>query len=304
MIWRGLLLWLALCGAASAQVGQIPAWPPTNITSGASYSGPGNVVSGAVAWWGLRAYNAAYAASSGQLINVRLTTNNHTCDILSTAAGALGNTANCSTGGDNAQSVASFCGSNCAITEFYDQSGGNSCSSAPCHYIQVTAGSQAILVPPGSGNGCPTTSDYCASFNTQYYEPPAVGPTFSQPFTISCVAASTTNGGCFSLGGSIDISYFSGGLQIYAGNTLFVSGLTNSNWYPPFYIGNGASSNISINGTSNTGNAGTSGGGNGGSFGGPASVTWMFVEGGVWSGVFNSTQLSNSSSNIHTYWGF
>ena len=55
----------------------------------ATYSGPGDIVSGATAWYGLRAYNAAYATGSNKAINVRRASDNTTQDFLILASGAL-----------------------------------------------------------------------------------------------------------------------------------------------------------------------------------------------------------------------
>ena len=35
-----------------------------------TYVGPGDIVSGALAWWGLRAYSAAYANSNGPIMDI------------------------------------------------------------------------------------------------------------------------------------------------------------------------------------------------------------------------------------------
>lgn len=54
-----------------------------------SYQGPGDVVSGATAWYGLRAYNAAYATGTNKAINVRRASDNTTQDINILTTGAL-----------------------------------------------------------------------------------------------------------------------------------------------------------------------------------------------------------------------
>lgn len=55
----------------------------------ATYQGPGDIVSGATAWFGLRAYNAAYATGLNKAVNVRRASDNTTQDINVTATGAL-----------------------------------------------------------------------------------------------------------------------------------------------------------------------------------------------------------------------
>lgn len=55
-----------------------------------TYQGPGDIVSGATAWYGLRAYSAAVAATGTQkAVNVRRASDNATQDILILTSGAL-----------------------------------------------------------------------------------------------------------------------------------------------------------------------------------------------------------------------
>lgn len=61
--------------------------PPTG---GSSYVGPGDIVASATAWYGLRAYSAAVAATGTQkAVNVRRASDNATQDILILTSGAL-----------------------------------------------------------------------------------------------------------------------------------------------------------------------------------------------------------------------
>lgn len=63
----GLAVWLVSATLASAQMMGISGGPFTV----SSYSGPGDIVSGASFWYGLRGYNAAHANNSTKAINVR-----------------------------------------------------------------------------------------------------------------------------------------------------------------------------------------------------------------------------------------
>lgn len=59
-------------------------------SGGPAYAGPGDIVSGATAWYGLRAYSAAVAATGTQkAVNVRRASDNATQDILILTGGAL-----------------------------------------------------------------------------------------------------------------------------------------------------------------------------------------------------------------------
>jgi hypothetical protein len=82
------------------------------ISAGASYTGPGDVVSGATAWYGLRAYNAAYAATPGLSVNVRRASDNVACDFLVASSGGFGvTTATCNSSTQGGVSYGTFVGS-------------------------------------------------------------------------------------------------------------------------------------------------------------------------------------------------
>lgn len=66
----------------------------------ASYTGPGDVVSGATTFYGLRGYNAAYATGSNKAVSLRRASDNTTCDFNIASSGSLGNSnSGCSLGG-------------------------------------------------------------------------------------------------------------------------------------------------------------------------------------------------------------
>jgi hypothetical protein len=138
-------LGLALVTSSSARA-QIPTVP---LAGQVSYIGPGNVVSGATMWWGLRAYSAAIAAPGTNVaVNVRNTATAETCDVLIAATGNLGNVTACS-GASSGLAFATFCAlsaGTCAVVTFYDQIKGNACSSASCDVTQATAAQQSIVV--------------------------------------------------------------------------------------------------------------------------------------------------------------
>jgi hypothetical protein len=54
---------LGVCSSTSAQAGCIIGGGIICVSPAASYTGPGDVVSGAKAWYGLRAYSAATAGT-------------------------------------------------------------------------------------------------------------------------------------------------------------------------------------------------------------------------------------------------
>jgi hypothetical protein len=303
-----LLIGLALVyqqPPAGAWLVQAPAAAPP------SYTGPGDVVGSATVWYGLRAYSAAYAASNSKLANISRASDSHTCDILAASTGGMGNTANCSTGGDNGQSASSFCNSTtCNVLTLYDQSGGSNCSG-PCD-----AGPRGGGYPgPGlllscigtlpCGNSPDSTSGTGLATSTN-------GPSLTQPITYSIVfngaAATNAYGDLLTYSGcKANYSYSSPNYRVLleagSGGVTIVSA---SSWYAWQAIINSASSINYLNGTSNSVNAGTSNC--------PAANVQLFTDGnnfegsiaeaGIWALAFNSTQQSAMNSNQRTYYGF
>lgn len=98
--------------------------------SAGAYVGAGDIVSGWTAWYGLRAYSAAVAATGTQkAINVRRSSDNTTMDILILTNGKV----------DTATASTFIGGGSGFVTKWYDQSGhGNDAS-------QATAGQQPQL---------------------------------------------------------------------------------------------------------------------------------------------------------------
>lgn len=87
------------------------------ISAGATYTGPGDVVSGATAWYGLRAYNAAYAATPGKSVNLRRASDNVACDVNVATTGGLGlTTATCNSSTQGGITPAAFAGTDATAT--------------------------------------------------------------------------------------------------------------------------------------------------------------------------------------------
>ena len=74
----GLIASVLLCGNMALRAPPAP-----------TYTGPGDIVASATAWYGLRGYNAAYATGSNKSINVRRASDNTTQDILILSNGNL-----------------------------------------------------------------------------------------------------------------------------------------------------------------------------------------------------------------------
>lgn len=95
-----LALWIFLASLcpAPAQMMQdiVNARAPVAVPT---YSGPGDIVSSATAWYGLRAYSSGQVAGTTKSVNLRRASDNATCDFDINTSGNLGGTdAGCGTG--------------------------------------------------------------------------------------------------------------------------------------------------------------------------------------------------------------
>ncbi len=287
--FAALLLSFALCAPAAAY------WQSRqqiSVGSAPAYAGPGDVVSGALTWWGLRAYNAATKGNA--LINVCNPTDAACADFSSDATtGALVIVA---VGGHT-------CADDCTIKKFYDQSGANSCSAAHCDWIQNTISQRAVLI-----NSC-VNSKPCArgteSASTAYSA--ASFPGSAQPWTISGVFDKTAIGsGQHEL---VSTSFVSVGVDtpdlcFQITFAEFTATCTTSHWHAVQFVGNGASSINYVDGSTTTGSnafslqaAAIRYGSNNAS-----TMDGDFVEFGVWASSF-SGNLAAMNSNQTTYWG-
>lgn len=89
-----------------------------SVGSAPTYQGPGDLVSGATVWVGLRAYSQAVAATGTQKsVNVRRVTDNVACDILIATNGGLGlTTATCNSSTQGGLTPQAFAGTDAAGT--------------------------------------------------------------------------------------------------------------------------------------------------------------------------------------------
>lgn len=272
---------------------------------GSGYIGPGDIVSGAAAWYGMRAYSASYASSGGLAINVRNTVTNETCDVPVVAAGGLGNVENCS-GSSAGDSLATFCAESsgtCAITEMYDQTGNGQ------NVTQATAANQPAL------NLSCINSLPCGVNGTTGALKTGTITALSQPVTYSAIAIRTgtpsfgeiiaddTTGAGISLQGH---STTANQLQLNSNLTNFAFTAADNIWHSITGVVNGASSSANVDGATTTGTTGTGAGKTArGLFASSTTASWPgdIAEGGVWNAALNSTQISNLCRNEQAYYG-
>lgn len=183
---RAFLAYLFLCSTAFAQVGQIPSWPPIQVVaSGGSYTGPGDIIAGAAAWGGMRAYSAAYATSLGKIANICTPSDAVCADVNSDSSGNFNLAGTPSLTCNNVGSI-------CTVKTLYDQTGNTNCSSTACDFVQPTIAIRPILVISASG-GRPAMRFQGGSAQLTI----AVGhtiTTMAQPFWISAVGGKRTAG--------------------------------------------------------------------------------------------------------------
>jgi hypothetical protein len=259
----------------------------------AIYAGPGDVVSGATRWVGLRAYMLSTVGTNA--VRLRRDSDNSEQDFVTVLGGGL-----------DLASISTFGGSaNLFVTKFYDQAGTN-------HLVQTTAAQQAQFILSGWG-ALPITA-FVSSAISSYVTSAIVAQ--NQPWTISTVARRTSN---FTAAQIMWANFQSGSLQLrfelaantlmmYAGTTPQTAAAADSVFHAIQGVFNSASSDINVDGTVNTVNAGTQtqittsnmGSYDGSSFGLDGNILEM----GEWSTAFTPTQSSSMSANQHSYWGF
>lgn len=312
---RAFLALIGLCCAlllgwqiSRAQMPPVGFPPGTFLSRGAidaastpAYSGPGDKVSGASMWWGLRGYNAAF---SGTVATI--------CD---GATGLVCVSATWSGGVLTIPLVGGVACNNtvaiCDVSSLVDQTGNGFTLS------QATNSKRPTLVVPGAANGCPTTAFPCMTFlNTSAQVlVTASGPTLTpQPFSGAFVGIRTGNTAApntaMGTGPTLVMGWNSTAnlLRITAGTPQTIAGNDNS-WHAAQGIWSNSVGSLSADGSTTTANNGPNV---------ANAVAWAMgcsstsavclagnlVEAGVWPIAFSAQNISDLNSNAHTYWGF
>ena len=316
-----MLLGAGTAAPTFAQVGQIPGWPPVQVVASASYTGPGDVVTGALAAYGLRAYNTADRGN--RLINI-CDPSNVTCADWSSSA----TTGKLIAGTNPLNGTDCTTATTCTVKIWYDRSGALNCGGSACDASQATAASRPTLTF-SCINGLP-----CLVFagSQVLASPTTFGTISTAATTVSAVAnrtgAFTSAGNIFSYGGSsssLNFNYrqVANTMQMYAGSVgQIVGNITDSNFHAfqavyantssDLMCGGGAGTNCSTTGTSNAILPGNVGGGT--SFilcigqGFSVTCTGNPLTGDVseillYGSIFTGTQQTNMNANQYTFWG-
>ena len=283
----------AIPAIARAQAPSLGIIGTQRVAAGASYTGPGDIASGALAWYGLRAYSSA--ARGQKAINV-CNAGDATCVDMSTDAssGALTIT---TVGGTNC-SV-----STCTIKKAYDQTGNG-----------YDATQSTIANRPTLSVSCLSSLPCMAFSGSQYLQ--ATIPAVSFPDTYSAVAKRTGN---FGAQNAIFASYPGGPVfYFYSGSNLLALfagvagsmtvGAADNSWHAIQALVNGGSSSLDVDGTTSGGALSNNGGstslGVGAYPGGSNLLNGFMAEGGYWTSAVSSGNQSSLNSNQHSYWGF
>lgn len=259
-----------------------------------TYIGPGDLApTGAIGWWGLRAFSSFTIGS--RAINLRRDSDNATQDFVTLLNGQV-----------DIPNILIFKGAaNLFITTIYDQSGNGiplaqaTAVNQPPFILNVLRGFPALQNSGGTNLSLQRSSVI----------------TVPTPWCMSGVAQRTGNNTSF---GTI-VTANSDGIGLYFNNAanqvaLFgaaalTASATDGNWHAVQGLNNGASSQVMVDGTTTSGTAGSTSIAFGGSFSivGPNAasdnLTGNFFEAGMWAGDVSS-KFASINNNQRAFWGF
>lgn len=263
--------------------------------SGAAYQGPGDVVSGAIAFWGFRCYNTAYAGN--------------VADIWDSSTGSTTETQlTCSAGGTVNQTIntlATTCASGCKVKTFTDQTGnGNTltqATNANRPVISLTASTRSRIGATCTGASSLGMTGTWASGNQ------------SQPVTITAMATRTSGTSQVILldfnTDNIQLDFRGANIvSIFANTTFQDATQTDGSQHAFTTLVNGASSLINVDGVDGSSGVNIGSAVIGAnqalcqSASGSLFVTGTFYEGGAWPIGFSAGQRTNMATNMTGYY--
>lgn len=284
------ILWVLLATCVFAQSMGLGLGIAHRPTSAPAYTGPGDVVSGATLFWGLRGYTAAYSTGSNPAAKVCNATTFTTCSTINILSNGKFDTATAS--------GSAACATTCVVSELFDQTGNG--NNATC--------ASAAVCPTLTFN-CITTLP-CMTF-AGGQDIAFTGITVSQPYTTTLAfeytSASTL--GVHGVGGiNVGIEPQSTQIQYFASSVVTISPTTINTQYALSIVWNNTACASNLNGSSVTGQ--TCGTGN---ITAPDDVnlgkdpfhsfTGTAEEFGLWpSPGFSPTQQTNMNTNITGFW--
>jgi hypothetical protein len=220
---------------------------------GGAYTGPGDVVSGAYLYVGVRAYTAAYAAAHGNAFQLTRNSDSTQCNVVLTTAGDLdATTPNCA---GNTQTIIQFCtATTCLMSTGYDQTG----NGRNYTYLVGSTGFPVFTAGCVNGHYCITTQAGDTGYGT------ATSLTVANPWTASMVASRNAASSFQVVGASQDsllyLGYANAANTARLANTAAVTGTASDGAFHAITgVANGASSVLAIDGAETTGTAGSTG---------------------------------------------
>jgi hypothetical protein len=262
----------------------------------AAYTGPGDVVGSALAWYSpARAYSAAFAAAAGPIMDIVDSANGNaaTINILTTGLVDLVTL--------DAWIVAHGTAS---VKQLYDQTGN-------ARHVSNATVSQMPTITQSAINGLPALTGTAAA-NTSLTSSATI--TETAPWAWTAVAKRTANfttahgliGSSGAFNGYLGFTTSADTVGVTTTGAAFATlgSLTDNNFHALQGIVDGASSLIAGDGTDgSTASAGTT---NMSSntirvmrFAGGSSLTGQMMEAGLWPVGFDGTQRTNMNSNMH-----
>lgn len=267
-------------------VGIVSSFPPAF----SSYIGPGDLVSGATAFFGVRAYDNSYAASSGNAFDLRRSSDNGTMTATFLTTGDL-----------DTATISAWAGADTIfVSKAYDQTGNGH------HATQATGGSQPKLILSGGAGGRPYLQSDAAGvqLNTGNFTPAtgltsliAVGQRVASNSRTTFIASNGTARNALNSTAASTTTWQLG--------TGFSASAANGAWHDSQAVINGASSVIAIDGSDTTGTLAGSTTTAVGNFAlGTAASVCLTAEGAYWDNVaLSSGNRSLLSGNQRTYYG-
>jgi hypothetical protein len=257
----------------------------------AAYSGPGDIVSGALVWCGLRAYTLASIGNDCCIIE---RASDSTQQTFVTVAG----------GGVDTAAIATFLtATSGVVVQLHDQTGNGN------HMKAITS-----LAPPYTATAIGSLPGMTFNGTDERLITDAAVSSSAQPFSVSSVLLRlSTFAADSATTGQVAASWTCGNTTSNTGRTYAGSALTGTCSDDAFHavqhVFNGGSSHLYVDGSDTSGSAGTTGLSAARVYFGEDGFSnfhkGTICEMGIWaSTAFDATQMANLDSNQQSYWGF
>lgn len=264
----------------------------------AGYTGPGDIVSGATAWYGLRAYKASYATGSNPCV-----------DLVKTSDGSAAGTFNILSDGTlDVASIAAL-GFATSVTKIYDQTGGG------IHLTQATLLNMPGLVlgPVGSGLGATRPTMRFSGGGSMALANGTGFGAVAQQLTISSVFNKRLDDANFeaffgdSVGSGFLTNNSANGILLFFGGSITPVTVADAAFHRAQLVANNTTSHVYIDGTDNVVDIGSATGWAAGAvnigFGTARNSAPMdMCEVGIWPVGFSAGNMSSVNANQQTYW--